>query len=89
MHHPKGQVITMAAPRKTAVKKAPAKRAASKSASKDKEFVQQMDFDRSTKGTHLLRDDADAALVSSLYVRKVAAGDQAPKSATVTVVLHY
>jgi hypothetical protein len=43
-------------------------------------------FDRSTKNTHLFKEQGDNPIVGSLYIKKAeAGGDTPPKSLTVVI----
>lgn len=42
-------------------------------------------FDKSTKGTHVFKDDAENAIIPALYIRKHGFPNGNPESITVTV----
>ncbi len=45
-----------------------------------------MKFDRETKGTNVYKDDAENAVIPTLYIKKSAFGDKKPpKSITVDI----
>ena len=54
-------------------------------AKKVKQIKVPMNFDRSTKGTHVFTAESDTAPISTLYVRKSGFDGEAPESVTVTV----
>jgi hypothetical protein len=62
-----------------------AKNAAAPAAIEETSFEVELEFDKSTPGTHLFKDSGDNPKIPSLYVRKHAFKGAAPKSLTVTV----
>jgi len=44
-----------------------------------------MTHDRETKGTHVYKDSNDTAPIPSLYIKKAAFKDEAPKTLTVEI----
>lgn len=44
-----------------------------------------LQFEKSTKGTHVFKDESDNAMIPALYIRKHAFPNGEPSSITVTV----
>lgn len=72
-----------------APRKAPRKTAAA--TPEPKKIEVNFDFERSTKGTHVFKEDADGReneIIGKLYVRKTAIGDKAPAGITIEITVH-